>query len=127
MLASARRHRPLAPATPLHREICRSSSSMRRPQKKRQYQWNQPRGSLLSIHPFSSQNAWSCPAFTPYLFVGMYVPTRDVEPLRNAHEPVGGKLAVIDVDEAAEDALFTAARVEVAAAEDARRRSSLLA
>jgi hypothetical protein len=30
-------HRPLAPATPVHREICRASSAERLPRKNRQY------------------------------------------------------------------------------------------
>lgn len=32
--------------------------------------WNQPRGSCSMIHPLSSHARWSCPHFTPYLFVG---------------------------------------------------------
>ena len=46
-------HLPFFPVTPTHREICRESSSVRLPRKKRQYLWNQPRGSCSCIHPFS--------------------------------------------------------------------------
>ena len=35
------------------------------------YHWNHPLGSCGSIQPLLSQNSWSWPALTLYLFVGM--------------------------------------------------------